>query len=438
MNKSDAIRQQILELVGEYHEASFAERPFIPGETAVPVSGRAFDEDELGNLVDASLDFWLTTGRYAVDFERELSRYVGMRYALLCNSGSSANLLALTALTSPQLGERRLQAGDEIITVAAGFPTTVNPIIQNQLVPVFLDIDVETHNIKTDLLEEAITPDTKGIMLAHTLGNPFDLEAVTTIANKHDLWLIEDNCDALGAEYNGRLTGSFGHLSTSSFYPAHHITTGEGGAVYMNKPLLKKLVESFRDWGRDCWCPPGIDDTCGKRFEHQLGDLPYGYDHKYIYSHIGYNLKMTDMQAAVGVAQMKKLPEFIAARQHNWQRLWDGLRPFSEFLMLPVPTPNSQPSWFGFLLTIRPDAPFSRNALIQHLQAHKVATRLLFGGNLLRQPAYQNIRHRVVGDLHNTDIAMNQSFWIGVYPALTDEMIDYVIGVFADFFKTAV
>ncbi len=331
-----------------------------------------------------------------------------------------------------------MQAGDEIITVAAGFPTTVNPIIQNGLVPVFLDIDLETHNIETAVLEEAITPATKGIMLAHTLGNPFDLAAVTAIAQKHNLWLIEDNCDALGAEYNGRLTGSFGHLSTSSFYPAHHITTGEGGAVYTNKPLLKKLVESFRDWGRDCWCPPGIDDTCGMRFEHQLGDLPYGYDHKYIYSHIGYNLKMTDMQAAVGVAQMKKLPQFIAARQHNWDRLWDGLRPFSEFLMLPVPTPNSKPSWFGFLLTIRPDAPFSRNALIQHLQAHKVATRLLFGGNLLRQPAYQNIRHRVVGDLHNTDIAMNQSFWIGVYPALTDEMIDYVIGVFAAFFKTAV
>lgn len=438
MNKSDDIRQQILALVSDYHEASFAERPFIPGETAVPVSGRSFDSTELNYLVDASLDFWLTTGRYAVDFERELSRYVGMRYALLCNSGSSANLLALTALTSPQLGERRLQAGDEIITVAAGFPTTVNPIIQNQLVPVFLDIDIETHNVKTAVLEEAITPATKGIMLAHTLGNPFDLETVTAIANKHDLWLIEDNCDALGARYNGRLTGSFGHLSTSSFYPAHHITTGEGGAVYTNKPLLKKLVESFRDWGRDCWCPPGIDNTCGKRFEHQLGDLPYGYDHKYIYSHIGYNLKMTDMQAAVGVAQLQKLPQFIAARQHNWDRLHDGLRPFSKFLMLPVPTPNSQPSWFGFLLTIRPDAPFSRNALIQHLEAHKVATRLLFGGNLLRQPAYQNIPHRVVGDLHNTDIAMNQSFWIGVYPALTDEMIDYVIGVFAGFFKTAV
>ena len=434
MSKSDDIRQQILRLVSDYHEAAFAERPFIPGETAVPVSGRSFDDVELNHLVDASLDFWLTTGRYAVDFERELANYVGTRYALLCNSGSSANLLALTTLTSPKLGKRQLQAGDEIITVAAGFPTTVNPIIQNQLVPVFLDIDIETHNIETDALEEAITPAVKGIMLAHTLGNPFDLETVTAIAEKHKLWLIEDNCDALGATYNGRLTGSFGHLSTSSFYPAHHITTGEGGAVYTNKPLLKKLVESFRDWGRDCWCPPGIDNTCGMRFEHQLGDLPYGYDHKYIYSHIGYNLKMTDMQAAVGVAQMKKLPQFIAARQHNWDRLRDGLRPFSEFLMLPVPTPNSQPSWFGFLLTIRPNAPFSRNALIQYLEAHKVATRLLFGGNLLRQPAYQNIPHRVVGDLHNTDIAMNQSFWIGVYPALTDEMIDYVIGVFAAFF----
>ncbi len=435
MSKSDEIRQQILALVGDYHEAAFTERPFIPGQTAIPVSGRAFDADELSSLVDASLDFWLTTGRYAAKFERELAHYVGTRHALLCNSGSSANLLALTALTSPRLKERCLKAGDEIITVAAGFPTTVNPILQNRLVPVFLDIDIETHNINTAVLEEAISPATKGIMLAHTLGNPFDVETVTAVAKKHNLWLIEDNCDALGARYNGRLTGSFGHLSTSSFYPAHHITTGEGGAVYTNKPLLKKLVESFRDWGRDCWCPPGVDDTCGIRFQHQLGDLPYGYDHKYIYSHIGYNLKMTDMQAAVGVAQMKKLPRFIAARQRNWEKLRDGLRPFSQYLMLPVPTPNSQPSWFGFLITIRPDAPFNRNTLIQHLQTHKVATRLLFGGNLLRQPAYKNIRRRVVGDLHNTDIAMNQSFWIGVYPALTDEMIAYIIETFTSFFN---
>ncbi len=438
MSKSDEIKRQILDLTLAYHEAAFEDALFVPGETAVPVSGKVFDADELINLVDSSLDFWLTTGRYANQFEQAFARYLGVRHASLCNSGSSANLLALSALTSPSLGSRQLQPGDEVITVAAGFPTTVNPILQNQLTPVFLDIDLKTHNIAVEHLEEAISPRTKAIMVAHTLGNPFDLDAVTAVANQHNLWLIEDNCDALGSTYNGRLTGTFGHLSTVSFYPAHHITTGEGGMVVTNKPQLKKLVESFRDWGRDCWCPPGIDNTCGKRFEWQLGDLPYGYDHKYIYSHIGYNLKMTDMQAAVGLAQLQKLPGFIAARKRNWQRLWEGLRPFQEHLILPEPTPNSDPSWFGFLLTVRPDAPFSRNELIGYLEDHKVATRLLFGGNLIRQPAYQNVPYRVVGELTNTDIVMNQTFWIGVFPGLSNPMIDYVLDTFANFIKTNV
>lgn len=435
MSKRDEIRQQIMELVAQYYEAAFPEQPFVPGETAVPVSGRVFDHTEITNLVDASLEFWLTTGRYAEQFEREFAKFVGVRHAILCNSGSSANLLALSALTSPTLAERQLKPGDEVITVAAGFPTTVNPIIQNGLVPVFLDIDLHTHNIDPTHLETAVSPRTKAIILAHTLGNPFNLDTIVEFANRHNLWLIEDNCDALGTTYRGRHTGTFGHLATVSFYPAHHITTGEGGMVLTNSPRLKKVVESFRDWGRDCWCAPGVSNTCGKRFEWQLGELPYGYDHKYIYSHVGYNLKMTDMQAAAGLAQLKKLPEFIQIRKRNWQYLHDGLRPYSQFLMLPQPTPHSDPSWFGFLLTVRPEAPFSRNQLIQHLEDNQIATRLLFGGNLTRQPAYQNIRYRVVGELTNTDVVMNQTFWIGVYPGLILPMLDYVIETFAAFFR---
>ncbi len=356
-----------------------------------------------------------------------------MRHAILCNSGSSANLLALSALTSPKLNERQLRPCDEVITLAAGFPTTVNPILQNLLMPVFLDIELGTYNVNVALLETAVSSRTKAIMIAHTLGNPFNLDAVLEVANKHNLWLIEDNCDAVGSTYNGRLTGSFGHLSTVSFYPAHHITMGEGGCVLTNRAKLKKLVESFRDWGRDCWCAPGVANTCGKRFGWQLGDLPEGYDHKYIYSHIGYNLKMTDMQAAVGVAQLDKLPSFIATRKQNWQLLYDGLKRYEEFFVLPEATPNSDPSWFGFLLTVRPDAPFSRNELVQYLEANQVATRLLFSGNITRQPAYQNIPYRVVGDLTNTDTVMNQTFWIGVYPRINLEMIAYVLSVFAKF-----
>ena len=433
MSKADLLRQQILQLVAEYHAEAFPTAEFVPGDGRVPVSGRVFDAADVQALVDSSLDFWLTAGRFADQFERDLAKWVGVRHAILCNSGSSANLLALTALTSPQLGARALRAGDEVITAAAGFPTTVNPILQNQLVPVFLDVNLATHNIDVSQLEEAISPQTKAIMVAHSLGNPFDLDVVLDVAKRHNLWLVEDNCDALGSKYRGRLTGTFGDLATQSFYPAHHITTGEGGAVLTNKPALKKLVESFRDWGRDCWCAPGVDNTCGKRFGWQLGELPEGYDHKYTYSHIGYNLKLTDMQAAVGTSQLPKLPGFVAARQRNWQMLYDGLKPLEEFFALPQATPNSEPSWFGFLLTVRPSAPFSRQTLIAFLEENKIATRLLFGGNLLRQPAYQGVPHRVVGDLANTDVVMNQSFWIGVYPAVTAEMVAYVVERFHTF-----
>jgi CDP-6-deoxy-D-xylo-4-hexulose-3-dehydrase len=438
MGRAEQLRQDILRLVATYYVEAFSPHEFVPGETPVPVSGRVFDADDLVHLVDASLDFWLTTGRCADQFEREFARFLGVRHAILCNSGSSANLLALTALTSPKLGERQLKPGDEVITVAAGFPTTVNPIVQNGLVPVFLDIELGTYNVDVSHLEEAIGPRTRAIMLAHTLGNPFNLDAVLDVAQRYDLWLIEDNCDALGSRYHGRLTGAFGNLATVSFYPAHHITMGEGGCVVTNKPLLKTLLESFRDWGRDCWCDPGKENTCGKRFEWQLGDLPHGYDHKYTYSHIGYNLKLTDMQAAVGVAQLKKLPKFIATRKRNWQRLADGLKSFQEFLILPEKTPGTDPSWFGLLITVRPEAPFSRNDLVWYLESRKIGTRLLFGGNLTRQPAYRDVPYRVVGELKNTDVAMEQTFWVGVYPGLTEPMLDYIVESIACFIRDRV
>jgi len=427
LQTAEGLREQILELVQEYHGAGFVPREFVPGETPVPVSGRVFDADELLHLVDSSLDFWLTTGRYAKRFELEFAKAVGVRHALLCNSGSSANLLAVSALTSKKLGERRLRPGDEVITVAAGFPTTVNPIILNRLVPVFVDVELGTYNLDVSQLEAAVGPRTRAIIAAHTLGNPFDLDTVLAFAKKHDLWLIEDNCDALGSTYRGKLTGSFGDFGTLSFYPAHHITMGEGGAVLTNRPQLKLLIESFRDWGRDCWCEPGEDDTCGLRFEHQLGSLPRGYDHKYIYTHVGYNLKVTDMQAAVGVAQLAKLPSFVEARKRNWQLLYDGLKPLEDVLLLPRATEHSDPSWFGFPITIRDEAPFDRNELVWHLEGKKIATRLLFGGNLTRQPAYEELEFRSVGDLPNSDIVMNRSFWIGVYPGLSEEMIAFVI-----------
>ncbi len=423
----EQLRDQILELVREYHSVAFPTRTFIPDESVVPVSGKVFDHTEMQHLVDSSLDFWLTTGRFAKQFEREFAKWFGVRSCLLVNSGSSANLVALSALTSPQLGDRRLLPGDEVITAAEGFPTTVNPIVQNNLVPVFLDAHIPTYNIDTTHLEAAISSKTKAIMIAHTLGNPFNLAAVMETAKRHNLWVIEDSCDALGATYNGQKVGTFGDLATVSFYPAHHITMGEGGAVLTNNPLLKKLVESFRDWGRDCWCEPGVDNTCGKRFDWQLGELPHGYDHKYTYSHIGYNLKLSDMQAAVGVAQLEKLDGFIARRKENFNYLLEQLRPLEQYLILPEATPNSDPSWFGFPITVREDAPVSRNTLVQHLEKHKIGTRLLFGGNLLRQPAYKDIVHRIVGGSTETDRVMNQTFWIGVYPGLTREMLNFIV-----------
>ena len=427
---AESLRARILDLVAEYHSEAFAPQPFVAGETTVPVSGRVFDREDMQSLIDSSLDFWLTTGRFAAEFEKQFARWFGIRTATLVNSGSSADLLAITALTSPKLGDRRLKPGDEVITVAAGFPTTVNPIIQNGLTPVFVDEHIPTYNIDVTALEEARSDKTRAVVIAHTLGNPFNLEAVTGFVKKYNLWLVEDCCDAVGATYNGKNVGTFGDLATVSFYPAHHITMGEGGCVLSEKPLLKTIIESFRDWGRDCWCEPGKENTCGKRFDWQLGELPCGYDHKYTYSHIGYNLKMTDMQAAVGVSQLKKLPEFIAKRRANFHALYEGLKDLNEFFLLPEATPNSQPSWFGFPLAVRPSAPFNRNQAIAFLESRKVATRLLFGGNLLRQPAYQGIKHRVVGSLENTDFIMNQVFWIGVYPGITSKMVEYMIDVF--------
>ncbi len=429
------MRERILKLVREHHAETWGREQFEPGETQIPVSGKVFDEEELVHLVDASLDFWLTTGRYAQQLERGLARFIGLRHAVLVNSGSSANLVALSSLTSSKLGDRRLCPGDEVLTVAAGFPTTVNPILQNRLTPVFVDVELATGNVDVAALEAAVGPRTRAVMIAHTLGNPFDLDAVTALARKHDLWLVEDNCDALGSTYDGRLTGTFGDLATVSFYPAHHITTGEGGVVLTNKGRHKILLESFRDWGRDCWCEPGKSNTCGKRFDWQLGSLPHGYDHKYIYSHVGYNLKMTDMQAAVGVAQLGKLDGFIEARKRNWRRLREGLEPFEDLLMLPEPTPKSDPSWFGFTIHVRPDAPFDRRELVTHLEECNIATRLVFAGNLTKQPAYADVEYRVVGSLTNTDAVMNQAFWIGVYPGITDHMVDYMVETVAAFVR---
>ncbi len=432
-SRADALRAQILDLVAQYHAAKFPQGEFVSGQTSVPVAGRVFDADEIVQLVDSSLDFWLTTGRFADQFERQFAKFMHVRHALLCNSGSSANLLAIAALTSESLGDRQLKPGDEVITAAAGFPTTVNPAIQHGLTPVFVDVELGNYNVDVDQVAAAIGPKTRAIMLAHTLGNPFNLSAITELAERHNLWLIEDNCDALGATYDGRLTGTFGNLATFSFYPAHHLTMGEGGCVITRESRLKTLVESFRDWGRACWCAPGADNTCGKRFDWQLGELPSGYDHKYIYSHVGYNLKATDMQAAVGVAQLAKLPGFIAARRRNWQLLRERLARFEDRLILPESTPRSDPSWFGFAITVREGAGFSRLDLVRHLESRKVGTRQLFGGNLTRQPAYRNVPRRIVGDLKNSDIVMNGAFWIGVYPGIDEAMIDYVGAAFDEF-----
>lgn len=434
MDKSEQIRTQIAALVEEYSAIKYAPKAFEPGSTTIPPSGKVLDADELKAMVEASLDGWLTTGRFNEAFEKKLANYLGVRYALTTNSGSSANLLAFSALTSERLGDRAIKPGDEVIGVAAGFPTTVNPILQFGAIPVFVDIDVETHNIDVTKIEAAIGPKTKAIMLAHSLGNPFNIQFIMDLCKKHNLWLIEDNCDALGSRYNGQLTGTFGDIGTLSFYPAHHITMGEGGAVFTNNSKLKMIIESFRDWGRDCYCAPGKDNTCGKRFCWQLGDLPEGYDHKYTYAHLGYNLKITDMQAACGLAQLDKLDGFIEARKSNFNYLCDRLRSCEEFLILPKATENSDPSWFGFLITIRPGANIRRLDFIEYLDQNKIGTRLMFAGNLVRQPYMKGKNYRVSGDLTNTDIVMNDSFWIGVYPGLTKEMLDFVVTKIESYF----
>ena len=434
MDKSQQIRQQIAQLVDEYAAIKYIPKPFVPGTTVVPPSGKVLDAAELKSMVEASLDGWLTTGRFNEAFEKRLAEYLGVKFLITTNSGSSANLLAFTTLTSPKLGDRAIKPGDEVIGVAAGFPTTVNPILQFGAVPVFVDIDLASHNIDAEKIEAAISPKTKAIMLAHSLGNPFNIKVVMEICRKHGLWLIEDNCDALGSRYNGQLTGTFGDIGTLSFYPAHHITMGEGGAVFTNNHELKLIAESFRDWGRDCYCAPGKDNTCGKRFCWKLGDLPEGYDHKYTYSHLGYNLKITDMQAAYGLAQMDKLDSFVQARKDNFAYLRNRLSSCEEFLILPEATPNSDPSWFGFLMTIRPESDVRRVDLIDYLDQNKIGTRLLFAGNLTRQPYMLGRNFRISGDLTNTDLVMNNSFWVGVYPGLTEEMLSFIADKIESFF----
>lgn len=423
-DRVEDLRSQILRLVEEYHGHSFALRG-PAGRSRVPISGRVFDQEELVHLVDASLDFWLTMGRYASAFEKQIAGFCQVRCATLVNSGSSANLAAVSALTSSKLNERSLRPGDEVITAAGGFPTTVNPIIQNNAVPVFVDVGLPTFQANVNQLEEALSERTKAVIFAHMLGNPFDLDTVCRFAAKHNLWVVEDCCDALGATYGGKMTGSFGDFSTLSFYPAHQITMGEGGCVLTDSPLLKTIVESFRDWGRDCWCAPGDQDTCGKRFGWQLGTLPCGYDHKYTYSHIGYNLKLTDMQAAIGVAQLKKLPGFIFTRNSNWQLLRSSLEDLQEFFILPEPTANSEPSWFGFPFAVRESAPFNRTGLGRYLESHGIATRPVFAGNLVRQPAYQGVKFRQIGDLSTTDFITSHALWIGVYPGLSSDHMGY-------------
>jgi CDP-6-deoxy-D-xylo-4-hexulose-3-dehydrase len=434
MSDLESLRQAALQATKAYADSYLTQTEFKAGETPVPVSGKVLDSSDFVSLVDSSLDGWLTAGRFTEDFQRKLGKFVGARKTLFVNSGSSANLVALSALTSPKLGKRALKPGDEVLTVAMGFPTTVNPIIQNGLRPVVVDVQLGTYDAFPDMLREAISSKTKAIMMAHTLGNPFDLDTVQELCEKHGLWLIEDSCDALGSTYKGKRTGSFGDTATVSFYPAHHITTGEGGAVFSKSPLVAKQVESFRDWGRDCYCETGHDNTCQKRFGWQLGDLPLGYDHKYTYSHIGYNLKATDMQAALGVTQLAKLESFIETRRRNFDYLYEKLKKV-EGLILPRATEHSEPSWFGFPITLDPSHPVNREDLLRHLETLKIGTRLMFAGNLMKQPAYRNVDFRVVGNLDNTDIVMLRTFWVGVYPGLTSEMLDYVAHSISEFMK---
>lgn len=436
----DELRQEILEKVKEYYLKNHKEKneKFEQRKDTVTFAGRVYDEEEMVALVDSSLDFWLTTGRYAQEFETKFAEYMQTKYCLLTTSGSSANLLALTALTSPLLGKRRLKKGDEVITVAAGFPTTINPTIQNGLVPVFVDVEIGTYNILTSELEKALSEKTKAIMIAHTLGNPFDLDAVMDFAKKHKLFVVEDCCDAVGSLYNRKMVGTFGDIATVSFYPAHHMTMGEGGAVLTSNPHIERAIKSFRDWGRDCYCEPGSNNTCGKRFSMQFGTLPTGYDHKYVYSHIGYNLKITDMQAAIGVAQLKKLPEFVEKRKENFKKLHKGLEKYQEYLILPYATEKSEPSWFAFPITVKENNKFTKNDIIKYLENNKILTRQLFAGNVTRQPAYEEVEYRVVGDLKNTDYIMNNTFFIGVYPGIDNIKLDYVLKVFDEFFKERV
>ncbi|MES9902100.1 MAG: lipopolysaccharide biosynthesis protein RfbH [Sedimenticola sp.] len=433
MNREE-LRESILQLVEQYGEANVNNTTFEKGKSVIPPSGKVIGGTELKMMTDAVLDGWLTTGRFNKQFEKKLAAYLGVKHALTTNSGSSANLLAVTALTSPKLGDRKLQPGDEVITVAAGFPTTVNPILQNNCVPVFVDVDIPTYNVKTELLEEAYSEKTKVVMIAHTLGNPFNLKAVKAFTEKYNLWLIEDCCDALGSEYDGKKVGTFGDISTLSFYPAHHITMGEGGAVFTSNNQLRKLIESFRDWGRDCYCQPGRDNTCKKRFSRKLGGLPEGYDHKYTYSHLGYNLKITDIQAACGLAQLERVNEFVQSRKHNFNYLRERLQNLTEYLHLPHATDNSSPSWFGYPITLKDEARIDRVDLLKYLDQYKIGSRLLFSGNLTKQPYFEGRLHRVVGELNNTDTIMNYTFWLGIYPGLSEEMLDYTANRMEAFF----
>lgn len=432
----DELKNEILEKVKQYYFLKFGNpKKFIPGKTPITFAGRVFDDEELINLVDSSLDFWLTAGKYALLFENEFAKFMHQKYAILVNSGSSANLVAFSTLTSPLLKNRSLKSGDEVITVAAGFPTTVTPIIQNGLVPVFVDVEIETCNIKISEIQKALTEKTKAIMIAHTLGNAFELDEIAAFCKKNNLFLIEDCCDAVGTTFNGKMVGTFGDLATVSFYPAHHMTMGEGGAVLTSNPLLQRIATSFRDWGRDCYCEPGSDNTCGRRFSQQHGDLPYGYDHKYVYGHLGYNLKVTDMQAAVGVAQLKKLPMFIEKRKSNFKKIYEGLKIFEEYIYLPIATKNADPSWFGFPITVKENDSFTKNELTLYLESKRILTRQLFAGNMTKQPAFKNVNYRIVGNLENTDYIMRNTLFIGVFPGISDEMINFIIESFTNFFK---